>query len=95
MPYKVHNLMKLHTEHQRQIDKFGSQLKLDRSMWAVILMEEVGEVCRIICDEDRLGDPIDSKHYEEELIQVAAVAMSALENWQGKHALEGVSCENL
>jgi NTP pyrophosphatase (non-canonical NTP hydrolase) len=94
MPYKISNLMRLHNEHQRQIDKFGSQLKLDRSMWAVILMEEVGEVCRIICDEDRLGAPIDSKHYEEELIQVAAVAMSALEHWQAQHAPEGRSCEN-
>lgn len=71
MPYKVSNLIKLNSEHQRQIDKFGIQNhKPDR--WVVILMEEVGEVCRAIQD---------GHGYEDELIQVAAVAMTALENY--------------
>jgi NTP pyrophosphatase (non-canonical NTP hydrolase) len=76
MPYKVNNLLKLNQEHQRQIDKFGLQTNCPRAAWMVILMEEVGEVAKAI--QDGVG-------YEEELIQVAAVAMSALENWQGKH----------
>jgi NTP pyrophosphatase (non-canonical NTP hydrolase) len=73
MPYKVNNLLKLNQEHQRQIDKFGLQTNTRRSDWMVILMEEVGEVAKAI--QDGVG-------YEEELIQVAAVAMTALENWQ-------------
>jgi NTP pyrophosphatase (non-canonical NTP hydrolase) len=74
MPYKISTLLKLHREHQRQLDKFGKQ-DHPPSMWAVILMEEVGEVAREICDT-----PTDN--YEAELIQVAAVALSALENFQ-------------
>lgn len=80
MPYKINNLLKLNTEHKRQIDKFGLQ-NHPPEMWAVILMEEVGEVCREICDGP-------SGNYEDELIQVAAVAMSALENWQERHTDE-------
>jgi len=74
MPYKVNNLLKLNQEHQRQLDKFGVQDHRPE-MWATILMEEVGEVCREICDGP-------TNNYETELIQVAAVALSALENYQ-------------
>ena len=74
MPYKINTLLKLNNEHQRQLDKFGRQ-DHPPEMWVVILNEEVGEVCREICD-----GPTDN--YEAELIQVAAVALSALENFQ-------------
>lgn len=74
MPYKVSNLLKLNSEHQRQLDTFGVQNHTPE-MWAAILMEEVGEVCREICDGP-------TRNYEDELIQVAAVALSALENYQ-------------
>jgi NTP pyrophosphatase (non-canonical NTP hydrolase) len=40
--------------------------------WLSILGEEFGEVCRAVCDKD-------AKNYREELIHVAAVAVSMAE----------------
>lgn len=49
------------------------------SVWLTILTEEYGEVAREICEAN--FDPTKlSDNYEEELVQVIAVAMAMLEN---------------
>lgn len=64
-------------ERRRQDEKWGQQ---DHSVnvWHAILSEEVGEVARAILEGD-------VKAYAKELVQVAAVAMAAveaLERWR-------------
>jgi NTP pyrophosphatase (non-canonical NTP hydrolase) len=56
-------------ERQRQDGKWGVQNHAP-VFWAVILGEEYGEVCKAIQDHT---------NYREELIQVAAVALAAIE----------------
>jgi len=58
-------------ERDRQDDKWGEQ-NHSPSYWFTILMEEVGEAARAVCEWD-----MDS--YREEMIQVAAVAMAIVE----------------
>ncbi len=58
-------------ERARQDRKFGAQ-NHPPERWMVILMEEVGEVSNAILEHD-------ISNYEVELIQVAAVAVAALE----------------
>lgn len=65
-------------ELQRQRDKWGIQ---DRhpQMWMNILMEEVGEASKAMMEAHfRGGNPDD---YVEEMVQVAAVAMVAIDNY--------------
>ena len=65
-------------ELQRQIDKWGIQHH-DPLVWNAILGEEVGEVSKAILEtwfQDRPGDG--GEEYRKELIQVAAVAISAI-----------------
>ena len=59
-------------ERDRQDKKWGVQ-RHDPQWWLVILAEEVGEVARAIFESD-------TKDYREELIQVAAVAVAAIES---------------
>jgi NTP pyrophosphatase (non-canonical NTP hydrolase) len=44
---------------------------------SVILGEEVGEVCKVLCEA--IGAPLDKPHLREELIQVAAVCAAWVE----------------
>ena len=72
-----------------QVDKWGLQSDVPQSKWMVILVEEVGECAREICEIDNLFDnaAIPSDVADEvkiridnllvEYIQVAAVALSA------------------
>lgn len=60
-------------ELQRQEIKWGKQ-NHSQADWFVILGEEVGEVARAIYEKK-------TDNYREELIQVAAVCMAALENY--------------
>lgn len=62
-------LAEVQTEQDRQIELWGVQTH-DRGMWLAILTEEFGEVGKAINEHD----PDD--HLVEELIQVAAVAAS-------------------
>jgi NTP pyrophosphatase (non-canonical NTP hydrolase) len=79
--YRVTNLLALQMEAHRQIEKFGKQDHLpDR--WMTILTEEVGEVAKEICNQHDSPCQLVYDNYEKELIQVAAVAMSMLENFQ-------------
>lgn len=64
------------TERMRQFKKWGVQ-DHDEDRWMVILMEEVGEVARAIFDEN-------PDNYREELVQVAAVAVAAIEAFDRK-----------
>ena len=63
-------------ERLRQFKKWGQQ-DHDEDKWMTILMEEVGEVARAVLEED-------PSNYREELIQVAAVAVAAVEAFDRK-----------
>jgi len=71
-------LILLDAELQRQYKKWGVQ-NHNETMWMNILMEEVGEASRALMEACfRSGD---WNKYRDELIQVAAVALSAIENF--------------
>lgn len=59
-------------ERDRQDRKWGAQRCHPPDRWIVILGEEFGEVCEARNDHDTAG-------YRAELIQVAAVALAAIE----------------
>ena len=60
-------------ERYLQDKKWGEQ-NHPPDYWMVILMEELGEACKEIC-----GKSINLQAYREEMVQVAAVAVAALE----------------
>jgi len=60
-------------ERTRQREKFGTQ-HLTPTQFLAVLVEEVGEVARAICDGD-------GYNYQDELIQVAAVAIAAVSQY--------------
>jgi NTP pyrophosphatase (non-canonical NTP hydrolase) len=62
-------------ERKNQEAKWGEQ-NHSPDYWMVILMEEVGEACHEIC-----GKFTDLQAYRKELVQVAAVAVAALESF--------------
>jgi len=70
----AHLLVKYELERQER--KWGEQ-NHSQADWFVILGEEVGEVARAIFEKQ-------TDNYREELIQVAAVCMAALENYDRK-----------
>ena len=64
-------------ERDRQNNKWGEQ-NHSPIEWLPILVEEVGEVAKAICDSYFIG--IDSyNHYRKETIEVAAVALAMVE----------------
>lgn len=63
-------------ERKRQDEKWGVQ-KHELPFWMTILGEEFGEVCAAIQDETYT-------RVREELIQVAAVAVAAIEDIDGR-----------
>lgn len=74
-------------ERYRQHEKWGEQEHQD-ALWLAILMEEVGEAAKAALDS-RPGSQTGSdtrEHYEEELIQVAAVAVAAVEDSRRRRA---------
>ena len=66
-------------ELQRQIDKWGVQ-QHQPLIWNAILGEEVGEVSKAILETWFQGKAnfTNGEEYRQELIQVAAVAISAI-----------------
>ena len=60
-------------ERGRQDEKWDEQ-SYDFHLWLTILMEEVGEVARAVWDEHE-------EHAAAELIEVAAVAVAAVEDF--------------
>lgn len=59
-------------ERLRQNEKWGEQ-NHSRLMWCAILTEEVGEVAKAALEDS-------PSEYREELVQVAAVAVAAIES---------------
>lgn len=71
-------------ERCNQDKRFGKQPRsLRPPVYLAVLTEELGEVARAIIDGD-------SENYRTELIQLAAVAVAAIEDFDG-----GVSIHNL
>lgn len=68
-------LQEIRDERQRQDDKWGvaAQRNLPPYTWIAVLLEEVGEVARGALEKDYIN-------YCDELIQVAAVCVAALED---------------
>ena len=64
-------LQEIHNERESQDDIWGEQ-NHKPAFWLSILGEEFGEVCRAVYEND-------TENYREELIQVAAVALSMVE----------------
>jgi len=60
-------------ERKSQDEKWGANRDLDDRTWAVVLMEEVGEVANSILEYD-------DEELFTELVQVAAVAVAWMEN---------------
>lgn len=68
-------------EISRQRQKWGIQ-DHHPQMWMNILMEEVGEASQAMMEAHFRGG--NKGDYQKELVQVAAVAISAIENyWRG------------
>ena len=66
-------------ERQRQDDKWGEPNHTpDR--WLVILMEEVGEASNAVLNAHYCSALSDLREYRREMIQVAAVAVAAIES---------------
>jgi hypothetical protein len=77
-------IKKVIDERERQDKKFGAMPRnLKPSLWLAILTEETGEVARAILEGD-------SDNYAVELIQVAAVAIAALEDYYRGQPLQDV-----
>lgn len=72
-------LKKVSEERDRQDAKFGANRNQHPAVWSVILSEEVGEFAQEICEADFDSRKL-SSNYEKELIQIAAVAVAAIEN---------------
>ena len=66
-------------ERQRQDEKWGQQ-DHGPMAWLVILGEEAGEACRAVLEGDDLG-------YRGELVQIAAVAIAAIEAYDRGHTI--------
>lgn len=56
----------------RQNEKWGGQRELPSTLWATILMEEVGEVAKAILEKD-------NTNAREELVQCAALCYQVIE----------------
>lgn len=67
-----HILDEIKAERQRQDAKWGEQ-NHSPTNWIPILGEEFGEACKAILEKDL-------NNYREELIQIAAVAVSMIES---------------
>ena len=79
------NFADVMVERQRQREEYGDPI-LSPAARLAILVEEVGEVARVISepwDRRARGEPVtlefDRAAYRRELVQVAAVAVAALE----------------
>lgn len=71
-------------ERDRQDAKWGSQRTLTKEKWMLILMEEVGETTKEILEQNE-------DLYHKELVQVAAVALAALESFHAQRVTKGAA----
>lgn len=72
-------LDEVYAERKRQETKWGEQ-NLDPALWLMVLGEEVGEANNAVL-ETIFGNEPNLDHYRAELVQVAAVAVRAIENY--------------
>lgn len=72
-------------ERERQDAKWGVQNHA-LPLWMTILMEEVGEAARVAISDAHGFSLSDRKHCRAELVQVAAVAVAAIESIDMDHA---------
>lgn len=72
MLHKTDVLIDILQERDRQDKKWGLQREFTPEKWLVILMEEVGELCKEAQEGNR-------KYWDVELVQVAAVAFAMIE----------------
>lgn len=77
-------LAELKRERQRQQAKWGEQ-NLPPEIWLMIIGEEVGEANNAAL-EHFLGNKKDLADYRAELVQVAAVAVHAIESFDRQQA---------
>jgi len=77
----------IRAERQRQ-DRIWGQQNHPPEWWLTILGEEYGEACRGHLDKT-FGTGRSDDHYPDELIQVAAVAVAALESYYRKNIQKG------
>jgi len=75
-PHMARAVQDVVTERVAQ-DKMWGQQNHEPGKWLLILMEEVGEWSQAVLDHGSKGAP--KEHIREELVQVAAVALSMLE----------------
>lgn len=65
-------------ERERQHELWGEQ-NLEKEKWIALIVEEIGEVARACNDKD-------DENYREEMIQVAALAIQAVECYDREKA---------
>ena len=67
-------------EREQQDQKWGEQHHAP-AVWLAILVEEVGEVAKVVAETTAGDDTMAQRWpaYREELVQVAAVAVAAIE----------------
>lgn len=70
-------LLAINDEVRRQDDKWGENRNLPNGLWLGVLTEEVGEVSRALLEQEGVFafDNATAQEVEDELIQVAAVAL--------------------
>jgi NTP pyrophosphatase (non-canonical NTP hydrolase) len=83
---KITVLEDVEAEQRRQTEKWGAQRKHSPLEWLAILTEEVGEVAKEVADGRIAAFRV--QEYRNELIQVAAVAVMAIESLDAK-VMEG------
>lgn len=78
-PPTIEVLADVADERTRQDARWGRQDHSDMQ-WLAVLTEEVGEVAKCLCEMNVPGNGHSTvQHLREELIQVAAVAVAAVE----------------
>ncbi len=78
MSTPIEVLRDVHLERMRQLNKWGVQ-RHTPERFLTVLIEEVGEVAQEINDAAEHERPLNRKAYRNELVQVAAVAVAAIE----------------
>lgn len=78
IPEKI--IAMISAERDRQDAKWGSDRRLDWTLWSTILTEEVGEVAEACLDQQFKPHTKHLIALQAELVQVAAVAIAAIEH---------------
>lgn len=75
-------LLNVLTERSAQIEKWGPQAEVGHDRWFTIMLEELGEAARASLHERvELDQPRPIEGSYDELVQLAAILLRALEVW--------------